>query len=90
MVELCHLACTPRTRGANVQVAQLADRQWGVVTRGQLEDCGLEAAGISRWIRSHRLHRIHPGVYGVGHAALGLEGSMPHPIDTRMNPVQRT
>ena len=25
------------------------------------------AAAISRWVSSGRLHRIHPGVYAVGH-----------------------
>ena len=54
----------------------LAKRQWGVVTRAQLEECGLEDAGISRWIHERRLHRIYPGVYAVGHLALGIEGRL--------------
>ena len=70
------LACTPRTRDAKVRVAELAQRQWGVVARFQLEESGLEAAGISRWINERRLHRIHPAVYAVGHPALGLEGRL--------------
>jgi len=57
-------------------VAELAERQWGVVTRAQLEQSGLEGAGISRWIRERRLHRIHPGVYAVGHPALALGESL--------------
>ncbi len=68
MPELCPLACTPRTSGAKVRVAELAARQWGVVTRAQLEQCGLEAAGMSRWQDERRLHRVYPGVYAVGHA----------------------
>jgi predicted transcriptional regulator of viral defense system len=76
MPELSLLACTPRTRNAKVRVAELAERQWGVVARFQLEESGLEAAGISRWINEHRLHRIHPGVYAVGHRALGIEGRL--------------
>jgi predicted transcriptional regulator of viral defense system len=59
-----------------VRVAELAERQWGVVKRTQLEESGLEEAGISRWLRERRLHRIHPGVYAVGHASLSLEGSL--------------
>lgn len=57
-------------------MAELAERQWGVVTRAQLEESGLEAAGISRWQDERRLHRVHPGVYAVGHLALGLEARM--------------
>ena len=57
-------------------MAELARRQWGVIARFQLEESGLEAAGISRWINERRLHRIHPGVYAVGHSALGLEGRL--------------
>jgi very-short-patch-repair endonuclease len=74
MPERCRLACTPRTRGAKVRVAELAERQWGVVTRVQLEESGLEAAGISRWQAERRLHRVHPGVFAVGHNSLAMEG----------------
>jgi len=54
----------------------MAGRQWGVVTRAQLEESGLEKAGVSRWLRERRLHRVHPGVYAVGHPALGWEGKL--------------
>jgi hypothetical protein len=57
-------------------VAELAEGQWGVVTRAQLEQCGLEAAGMSRWQDERRLHRVYPGVYAVGHLALGTEGKL--------------
>jgi len=40
-------------------MAEVAARQWGVVSLGQ-----------------RRLHRIHPGVYAVGHPGLGLEGRL--------------
>ena len=74
MPELCPLTCTPRTRGAKVRVAELAERQWGVVTRAQLEESGLGAAGISRWQDERRLHRVYPGVFAVGHGCLAMEG----------------
>jgi very-short-patch-repair endonuclease len=57
-------------------VAELAQRQWGVVTRAQLEESGLEAAGISRWQDERRLHRVHPGVFAVGHCCLAREGEL--------------
>lgn len=76
MPELLQSTCTPRTRNAKVRVVELASRQWGVVSRAQLEESGLEAAGIARWIEDGRLHRIHPHVYAVGHSALGIEGRL--------------
>jgi very-short-patch-repair endonuclease len=61
---------------AVTRVSRLAERQWGVVARWQLEQCGLSAASISRWTSSARLHRIYPGVYAVGHKALSTEGRL--------------
>lgn len=52
----------------------LAERQWGVVAWRQLTDCGLGKATVSRWVSAGRLHRIHPGVYAVGHRELRDEG----------------
>jgi very-short-patch-repair endonuclease len=59
-----------------MRVLQLAERQWGVVARWQLLELGLTPAAITRWIRSGRLHRIHPGVYSVGHSVVPLEGRL--------------
>lgn len=61
---------------ASVQLAALAQRQGGVVSRSQLESCGLLSSGISRWVRQGRLHRVHRGVYAVGHRAFGIEGRL--------------
>jgi very-short-patch-repair endonuclease len=58
------------------RVLRLAERQWGVVARLQLVECGLSVAAISRWAASDRLHRIYPGVYAVGHKALCTEGTL--------------
>jgi very-short-patch-repair endonuclease len=55
-------------------IALLAERQHGVVTLEQLLSAGLSPAGVSRRVTAGRLHRIHRGVYAVGHAALGNEG----------------
>jgi very-short-patch-repair endonuclease len=45
-----------------------------VVTRAQLLDSGLGSDGISRRVRDGRLHRLHPGVYAVGHRLLVPNG----------------
>lgn len=50
-------------------VAEVARRQYGVVTRAQLRACGLSAKAIATRVRQRRLHRLHRGVYAVGHAA---------------------
>ena len=57
----------------DVQVAQLAARQHGVVSRRQLLASGLSHDAIWRRTRAGRLHRVHAGVYSVGHRLL-----MPH------------
>jgi putative AbiEi antitoxin of type IV toxin-antitoxin system/uncharacterized protein DUF559 len=56
------------------QIATLAGRQHGVVTRSQLLRIGLSESAISRRARSGRLHRLHRGVYAVGHTVLRVEG----------------
>jgi Transcriptional regulator, AbiEi antitoxin len=48
------------------EVGALAERQYGVVTRGQLLGLGLGAHAIERRLRSGRLHPLHRGVYAVG------------------------
>jgi very-short-patch-repair endonuclease len=55
---------------------RLAERQWGVIARWQLLECGLSVAAISRWVAAGRLNRIYPGVYAVGHRALCIEGQL--------------
>lgn len=51
-------------------IAELARRQHGVVERGQLVTLGLGPDAIDRRVRAGRLHRIHRGVYAVGHLSL--------------------
>lgn len=63
-------------RIAVTRVLRLAERQWGVIARWQLEQCGLSAAAISRWVASGRLQRIYPGVYAAGHRAIPVEGRL--------------
>lgn len=54
-------------------IARIALVQHGIVTTGQLVEAGLETSAISKRVRSGRLHRIHQGVYAVGHKALSEE-----------------
>lgn len=56
------------------RVAELALRQHGVVARFQLLALGIGAGAIDYWIANCRLHRLHRGVYAVGHANLSLHG----------------
>lgn len=52
----------------------MAARQHGVITRRQLRECGLSDRTVSAWVAAGRLHRVHRGVYALGHAALSREG----------------
>jgi hypothetical protein len=56
------------------RVVEIATKQHGIVTRRQLFEAGVKRQAISRRLESGRLHRLHPGVYAVGHTALGLHG----------------
>lgn len=63
-----------RTHRADVAVAELAARQWGVVARSQLLEAGLSPTMVRARIRGGHLLPLHPGVYAVGHARLRREG----------------
>jgi very-short-patch-repair endonuclease len=52
------------------ELAVLATRQYGIVAGRQL---GLDAHAIRRRTAAGRLHRVHRGVYAVGHLGLGQE-----------------
>lgn len=59
-------------KAANVDalMAELAARQHGVVSLTQLSRLGVEEASVHRRAKAGRLHRVHRGVYAVGHFAL--------------------
>ena len=48
-------------------VAEQARRQHGMITTQQLLACGIGKSGIERGVDSGRLHRVHVGVFAVGH-----------------------
>jgi predicted transcriptional regulator of viral defense system len=56
------------------RLAQLADRQHGVVSARQLRALGYSGAAISRAVAGGRLHRVHRGVYTVGRRRLSPHG----------------
>ncbi|HET7454372.1 MAG TPA: type IV toxin-antitoxin system AbiEi family antitoxin domain-containing protein [Solirubrobacterales bacterium] len=55
-------------------IAQIAARQHGVITAKQLAEVGLGRAAISERVSRGRLHRLHRGVYAVGHRAPSWHG----------------
>jgi very-short-patch-repair endonuclease len=57
-----------------LRVTRLAARQHGVVSVAQLAAHGVSKDAITARLRRGRLHRVHRGVYAVGHAGLGHEG----------------
>jgi predicted transcriptional regulator of viral defense system len=62
-----------QTRAADARIADLAKGQHGVVARRQLLSLGIGKEAIEWRLRSGRLHRLHRGVYAVGHRALSRE-----------------
>lgn len=55
-------------------LASVARRQHGVVGRGQLRGLGYSDGATDRAIAAGRLHRVHRGVYAVGHVSLSPHG----------------
>jgi very-short-patch-repair endonuclease len=59
---------------ADARVAVIAGRQHGVVTASQLREAGIDKYGVRDRVRAGRLHRLHRGVYAVGHRSLSWRG----------------
>jgi hypothetical protein len=66
---MSNLLSTPDAR-----VASIASRQHGVITTAQLAEVGIDKYRLDKRVRSGRLHRLHRGVYAVGHRSLGWRG----------------
>jgi very-short-patch-repair endonuclease len=60
--------------GRDAAIALIASRQHGVITRAQLVAAGISTSAISDRVTAGRLHRIHRGVYAVGHSKLSEHG----------------
>jgi predicted transcriptional regulator of viral defense system len=57
-------------------MADLAERQYAVVALWQLEDLGLNVKVVDKRVAAGRLHRVHRGVYAVGHGLLSHKGHL--------------
>jgi len=55
-------------------ISAAATRSFGVVTLAELHADGFGRSAITRAVAAGRLHRLAPGVYAVGHRALGADG----------------
>jgi hypothetical protein len=64
----------PEDPRSDALVAALAADAWGVVSLAELRACGLSAQEVKVRVRRGLLHRVHHGVYAVGHAGLTQEG----------------
>jgi predicted transcriptional regulator of viral defense system len=58
----------------DAEMARLRERQHGVIATRQLAALGLARGGVARRAQAGRLHRIHRGVYAVGHRVLTVDG----------------
>jgi very-short-patch-repair endonuclease len=54
----------------DARIARVAARQHGVISRAQLRALGLADSTIGARVAAGRLHRVHRGVYAVGHPVL--------------------
>jgi len=56
-----------------MRIARIARKQHGIVTTRQLVEVGLTKSAIAKRAKRGRLHRLHRGVYAVGHEGLSEE-----------------
>lgn len=66
---------TKRDRpSVDLAIAAIAARQYGVIALAQLTALGLSASAVRMRVAAGRLHRVHRGVYSVGHRLLSPRG----------------
>jgi len=58
----------------DLKLAEIANRQHGVVSLRQLTTAGIDRHTAHHRVRIGHLHPIHRGVYAVGHSSLSNEG----------------
>jgi hypothetical protein len=63
-----HARRHPRERA----IAEVAERQWGVIADRQLKTLGVGRGAIQNRLELGQLHRLHRGVYALGHRHLSL------------------
>ena len=60
----------------DVRIAARASAEDGVLTTDELVGCGLTRQAVAKRARCGRLHRLHHGVYAVGHRSLSIAGRL--------------
>ncbi len=58
----------------DASIAKIAERQHGVISAAQARGAGVSDDAIRARVLAGRWHRVHRGVYAVGHPALSPEG----------------
>ena len=62
--------------GRHGALAEMAARQYGIVSiRQLLGPLGYSQGAVTRAVAARRLHRIHRGVFAVGHTSISLRGN---------------
>jgi Transcriptional regulator, AbiEi antitoxin/Protein of unknown function (DUF559) len=69
-----HIRGKLQAHGPDAAIAEIARQQHGVVSRRQLVSLGLGEDAIDARLRLGRLHRLHRGVYAVGHDLISRKG----------------
>jgi hypothetical protein len=59
-----------RAQPLDLAIAKLASQQHGVVSHAQLVELGCNRGSLDTRVAGGRLHRLHTGVYSVGHSVL--------------------
>lgn len=59
---------------ADRAVAQIAERQHGVISICQLRAAGVSEDAARARVQAGRLHRLHRGIYAVGHSGISAHG----------------
>ncbi|HVO52857.1 MAG TPA: type IV toxin-antitoxin system AbiEi family antitoxin domain-containing protein [Solirubrobacterales bacterium] len=60
-----------RTKGRDRRLGEVATGQGGVVSLDQLREIGVSPRAAAYRAEEERLHRVHRGVYAVGHLSIG-------------------
>jgi hypothetical protein len=70
------MACQKNRAKGDGELAAVASKQDGVISLAQLQASGISQRAASHRAEVDRLHRIHRGVYAVGHEAIGQRGPL--------------
>jgi very-short-patch-repair endonuclease len=57
-----------------LRASKVAARQFGVLSGAQLREVGIGRGAVQHAVGAGRLHRVHHGVYALGHTVLRPEG----------------